>query len=166
MILKKNKILKNEAGFTLIELMNAIVISSIIAIGAGIILVSSYRFCEKANQKALLQREMNFAFELMGKRIRESDLSRYVIYKQYGGIFGWTGSCLYVEYANNDGYYIYKQNNNLMIKKNLEQAEIVLANIVSDLTFSSSSHKIIQVSMVGYIDQQSLSNYCQYRFRN
>lgn len=166
MKLNDSKTLKNEAGFTLIELMNVLVISSIIAIGASIIIISSYRFSEKANQKVVLQREMNFAFELIGKRIRESDLTRYVIYQNFGGFIGLTGSCLYIEYVNSDGYYIYKQNNNLMIKKNLEQAEVILTNMVSDLIFSSSSSKIIQVSMDCYFGQQSLENSCKYRFRN
>ncbi|MFZ5516137.1 MAG: PilW family protein [Candidatus Zhuqueibacterota bacterium] len=156
---------RNEAGFTLIELMNVMVISSIIAIGAGIILVSSYRFFEKATQKAVLQQEMNFAFELIGKRIRESDLSRYAIYTQYGGIISGSGSCIYVEYSATEGYYIYKQSSSLLVKKKTETAQVLLTDMVSGLTFSNSSN-VIQVSMTGYLGGYTLSNSCQYRFRN
>lgn len=166
MITENVKIANSEAGFTLIELMNVMVISSIIAIGAGIIIVSSYRFCDKASQKAFLQREMNFSFEVMGKRIRESDMTEYVIYRSYGGMVGLSGSCLYVEYANGDCYHIYQSNNNAMMKKNLDPAEVMLANLVTDLSFSTGSNKIIQVSMTCTIDQMSLSSACQYRFRN
>jgi len=165
MTYNRNDRMRSEAGFTLIELMNVMVISSIIAIGAGIILVSSYRFVDKASQKTVLQREMNFAFELIGKRIRESDLSRYAIYAQYGGAISSSGSCIYVEYSASEGYYIYKQSSNLLVKKKTETAQVLLTNMMSNLTFSSSS-KVIQVSMTGYLGGYTLSNSCQYRFRN
>jgi Tfp pilus assembly protein PilW len=66
---------KKKVGFTLVELMIAMVSSAILALIVALILFMSYREWRADNEYARLRRDAAFAVQIMAKDIRNSSYS-------------------------------------------------------------------------------------------
>ncbi len=66
---------KKKVGFTLVELMIAMVSSAILALIVALILFMSYREWRTSNEYANLRRDAAFAVQIMAKEIRNSSYS-------------------------------------------------------------------------------------------
>ena len=66
---------KKHSGFTLIELMISIIISSILALTAGIMIYYSYETWNKSKIAVELQRDATFAMDILSRNIRPSNHS-------------------------------------------------------------------------------------------
>ena len=60
----------NNKGFTLVELMVAIIILSIVVLSVGMILTSSWRFWNNGWQQVGVQRDASYAFSRIEKVVR------------------------------------------------------------------------------------------------
>ncbi len=69
------KMYRNQNGFTLVELMIAMVGASILALIVATILFMAYRSWSTDNNYARLRRDAAFAVQLMAKEIRSSSYS-------------------------------------------------------------------------------------------
>jgi Tfp pilus assembly protein PilW len=69
------KMCKKKVGFTLVELMIAMVSSAILALIVALILFMSYREWRADNEYARLRRDAAFAVQIMAKDIRNSSYS-------------------------------------------------------------------------------------------
>jgi len=63
---------KYKKGFTLIEFMVAVAITSILVLLMGVIHVTSVQLFIKGGEKVLLQEESSFAFEMITEAIRDT----------------------------------------------------------------------------------------------
>ena len=66
----KNKSLSGRKGFTLVEMMVAVIILSIFIVAVGMILTSSWGFWNDGWQQVILQRDASYAFASIEKVVR------------------------------------------------------------------------------------------------
>ena len=163
---KINKIISDENGYTLIEMMSVLLISTIIALSSGIIVVSSYRFMKQVADKTKLQREVNFTSDLLGKYIREGDVTNYQIFSEFNGIATTQGSCLSLEDYEGNIIQIFERNSSLWIKQNSNPPNILIADIINSLQYTALSLNVIQVSTNLVYSNYCISNNTKYVFRN
>ena len=79
------KYLRNETGFTLVELTIAMVISVIVTLTAGIIVVSATKDFKRGNSTIQLQQDLAFAPELLTNAIRATAGSSARVYTDQTG---------------------------------------------------------------------------------
>ncbi|MCK4905293.1 prepilin-type N-terminal cleavage/methylation domain-containing protein [bacterium] len=66
----KNKSISGRTGFTLVEMMVAVIILSIFIVAVGMMLSSSWRFWNDGWQQVILQRDASYAFASVEKVVR------------------------------------------------------------------------------------------------
>jgi len=95
---------KREEGFTLIELVIGMIISSIILITVVIIVVSSKKCFIKGTNQLNLQRDYTFIVQLLSKNIRLGNKDSTYIYANYSayknGTSSESGNCIQVNYSS------------------------------------------------------------------
>jgi len=124
--------LSNESGFTLIEMSIALVITSIIALIAGVIVVSATRDLNRGNQQIRLQQDLSLAGELLTNAIRTSDCDSTWIYSdQTASEEVNSGSCLKVSSLS----MFYKDGDDLVVQNDSGVTQILLISCVDTLNF-------------------------------
>ncbi|MFA7662350.1 MAG: prepilin-type N-terminal cleavage/methylation domain-containing protein, partial [Patescibacteria group bacterium] len=89
------KIIKNQSGFTLVELLMTIFISIIIVVGATGIYVYSTKAQQTTLKLNVVAQDTQFLFDTISRKVREGEID----YSYYGGTWNSTDSID----ANGDG---------------------------------------------------------------
>ncbi|MDA3871696.1 MAG: prepilin-type N-terminal cleavage/methylation domain-containing protein [Candidatus Marinimicrobia bacterium] len=110
---------KREEGFTLIELIIGMLISSIILITVVVIVVSSKKCFIKGTNQLNLQRDYTFIVQLLSRNIRLGNKDSTYIYANYSayenGTTSESGNCIQVNYSSGKEFVAYKDNMNLVV---------------------------------------------------
>ncbi len=123
--------LKGKKGFSLVELMIAMVIAGILFLIVGIIQVSSTNFWIRGNDKVVLQGESSFMLTVLTKAIRESTNAQILN----------SGQRLELERKDKNKNLewtkvFYQDGKDLKYKINEEEDEILISGILHSLDFN------------------------------
>ncbi|MCK9559150.1 MAG: prepilin-type N-terminal cleavage/methylation domain-containing protein [Candidatus Marinimicrobia bacterium] len=126
------KYLRNETGFTLVELTIAMVISVIVTLTAGIIVVSATKDFKRGNSTIQLQQDLAFATELLTNAIRATAGSSARVYTdQTGTEVVQSGACLKIDTLS----LYYKSGRDLVFQNSSGEIQRLLINCVDTLNF-------------------------------
>ncbi|MFH1214021.1 MAG: prepilin-type N-terminal cleavage/methylation domain-containing protein [Candidatus Neomarinimicrobiota bacterium] len=124
--------LKSNRGFTLTELSIALVISSIIALTASVIVVSASNNFNRGSRQIRLQRDVSFANDLLTNSIREASGGTVVIYSDSSETQVVNpGECLKI---GTSALY-YKSSRDLVYKSGSGQPQHLIRNSIDTLCF-------------------------------
>ena len=130
---------KQEKGFTLIEMVIAMAISSIIVITVGIIVISSNKYFIKGTNQLNLQRDYSFIVQLLSKNIHPGNKDSTYIYNNYSAyqnkVTSESGNCIKIGYSSGKKYIIYKDNINLVIIDTSGTKTTLVTQKIDDLSF-------------------------------
>lgn len=121
-----NKTVKklNNNGFTLIELVVSLLVSSFVVLAASFFLSASIRSYNATNQEISLQMESHIAHNMVEDLIVESTSCEYIPNYAYTSTGGDTGTCGLFKIGSTDGIntFLYlvihdRDNNRLLLKK-------------------------------------------------
>lgn len=150
LLLPINKSMKKiEKGFTLVELIIALIISTMILFAVGGIIVSTFSFWQKGEEQINLQKDISYAALVMEKNIRE------------GISFGPpppSGTQLNINQASGIIRF-WLDNNNLMA--DLGAGGYILVNNVQDLSFTVSSASSPAVNITLTLNKDNKSSYLE-----
>lgn len=163
-------ITKNVTGFTLIEAMIAIAISSIVAIALAVVIVSAKRSFSDGNQKLQLQQDFSFIESMLTHSIRKSRKSSYQIFSSYEDyLSGYppqsSGTCLKVNFPSSASQIFYKNNLDFNEIKPDSSTVVLVSGVVSALTFSDNNGSV-QINLTLSEGNHSLSGSLEATFRN
>lgn len=126
-------LLRNENGFTLIEISMALAISSIIVLTAGVIIISSSKDFERGSRQIHLQQDLSLASELLMNSIRSASGDSTIIYTDSSATIVTTnGNCLKL----GSSAIIFKSGADLVYQNGTGQAQRLISNCVNTLDFS------------------------------
>lgn len=154
LLLPINKSMKKiEKGFTLVELIIALIISTMIVLAVGGIIVSTFSFWQKGEEQINLQRDISYAALVMEKNIREGisfniPSNTELDINQASGTGTVTAS-----------FWLDIPNNNLMA--DLGAGGYILVNNVQDLSFTVSSTSSPAVNITLTLNKDNKSSYLE-----
>ncbi|MEA3499636.1 MAG: prepilin-type N-terminal cleavage/methylation domain-containing protein [Candidatus Marinimicrobia bacterium] len=131
--------IKEEKGFTLIELIIAMVISSIIVITVVIIVVSANKYFIKGTNQLNLQRDYSFIFQLLSKNIRLGNSDSTYIYEDYSAYQSETtsesGNCIKIVYSPGNEFVAYTDNMELVVIDTSGTSNRIATQNIDNLSF-------------------------------
>lgn len=144
---------KKHSGFTLIELMIGIIISSILALTTGIMIYYSYETWDKSKVAVELQRDATLAMDILSKNIRPSNSSDI----QTSGSTLTIGNKSF--YLVSPGSLLYDPNSGVA-----GDEKVIVNNKVTALVFSKND-PLVEIYMVLEDDTETitLDNSIEYR---
>lgn len=161
---------KNVAGFTLIEVMIAAAISTIVAVALAVVIVSANRFFSEANQKLQLQQDFSFVESILTHNIRKSRRSSHQIFSSYEDyLSGYSaqssGTCLKLNFPSGTSQIFYKDDTNFKGIKPDSSMVTLVSGSVSALTFSDNNGSV-GIDLTLSAENHSLSGSLEATFRN
>jgi len=137
---------ESERGFTIVELMIALFISTIMLIGISVVVTASHSYLSSGRQRMNLQQDLSLVREVVGNRIRQSVCEATRIYTDYtaytnGGAAQISGSCVRLCSPFGDSVLIYMEGNSLKISEN-NAVYTVLQEGLDTLVFVDSNEAL------------------------
>lgn len=137
----------NQKGFTLVELMMAIVTSAIVLVGIFIMVSGSYEYVSKGRKTSTLQQDFTLIDQVLANRIQEGYDGKQKIYPSYADYLasqpdGSAGSCLKLYFPSGDSCLIFKENNSFKIQNSNLSVTNLVHDVVDSLYFLKQSRSI------------------------
>ena len=124
---------KRQNGFTLIELMVASIIGSIVILGVGMMLTTGLIFWQKAWQKANLQRDASYALQRISRSLKSANAAEM----QNGG-----KAIKIYQQADEIEIFLDEASSDLKYQLNGGQPQIILEGNVKVLGFILEVNKV------------------------
>lgn len=136
----------NCLGFTLVEMMIALVISGILLTGIAVIVTASHKYIRDGRSKVNLQQDMSLIGDILAARVHESVQGKQQLYTDYAdylasGPLQTSGSCLKLYSATGDSVLIYQDNSDLKVVENTS-VHTVISGALQSLVFVDSNTAI------------------------
>lgn len=136
-----------QRGFTLVEMMMAMVTSAIVLIGIAVIVAGSHKHIINGRSKMRLQQDYSLIGQVLSNKIRGSIQSQQEIYTDYtsytgGGSTQSSGSCLKLNYPNNDSIVIYQDGTDFKILNTDLTTTNLVQEILNNLLFIDLTRSI------------------------
>jgi len=164
----------SQDGFTLIELMITILISSIVAIAAGTIVFTSQKYFTDGSKQVQLQRDYSLIVEFLANKIRPGIANSSYIYTDYStsstgpAVNG--GRCLKVDLSATEKHLFFQDGKDFVIATTGGTETRIVTGIVDTLWFyydeSPDSNRYVNFDLAMSKDDQKISTRHRFFFRN
>jgi len=157
----KLKIVKNQLsidnlaqrGFTIVELMMTMFMSSIILISIYVIVSKSHEYINAAKPKIQLQQDFSLIEKLISTKIRLSLHGKHEIYNNYSDYVGAqptqsSGTCMKLFFVSGDSVVLYQDNTDFKIMNTDSTFTTLVPGVLDSLTFTGKTNSVeITVSL-------------------
>ncbi len=167
---KFRKFLANRKGTTLVELMMAIVISSILIISIYVVVSGSHKYILNGRNTLKLQQNYSLIESLLSAKIRQAVQAQYGIFTDYdqyiaSGVAQDSGSCLKLILSSGDSCIIYKDDSNFKIINSDLSVTNLVQGMLTNLAFSTVNNGI-QTQLSVNLGTTTIQNVLMDAFRN
>ena len=164
----------SQSGFTLVELAIALCISSILALTAGLLIITANRHFSRGNRQADLQRDLSLIAEIVGTCIRDGRASGSDIYADSStfltGPAVTSGHCLKVSSPSGTTTIFYQGGHDFVRTALGGTPQRLVRNVVDTLRFhrdtSPGNERYINLSLSLQQAELRLTSQNRYFFRN
>lgn len=162
--------LLDQKGFTLVELMAAMVMSSIILISIFVIVSGSHEYMLKGRDKTNLQQDFSLIEYVLSRNISAAMSGEEEIYASYADYLASaptqsSGGCLRLTFPSGDSTVFYKDSNHFKIEATDLSITKLVADVVSILVFTEGSQSITTDIMLRK-GTQSITSTFVHAFKN
>lgn len=136
-----------EAGFTLVELMMAVVTGSIVLIGIAVMVAGSYEYLSEGRTRTNLQQDYSFVELLLANNVKPCRIDDVTIYSTFSDFLSGqspqsTGTCMKAILPSADWNVFYKDGSAFKIMRSDSTKETVITKGISDLQFTKQTNAI------------------------
>jgi len=162
--------IKQEEGFTLIELAIGMVISSIILITVAVLVVSSKKYFIRGTNQLNLQRDYSFIVQILSRNIRLGNSDSTFVYEDYSAYQNETtsdsGNCIKVGYSSGKEFIVYKDNMDIVVIDTNGTTNRLTTQNIDNLSFHFNDNKYLCFDLGLSSDEKSIFNQQKVYLRN
>lgn len=161
---------RRQAGFTLTEMMIALVIGGILLSSISVIVSGAYDYYFAGRNKIQLQQDFSLLEQVLGRKIRASSPGQQKIYTSYTAYQGnqppaSSGSCLRLGFSNGDSLFFYQDSLDFKVIDENGVTQNFIRGVVQNLQFTDQS-TYIQTKYALAKDNLTLADTINHAFRN
>lgn len=136
-----------QRGFTLVELIMTLVMSTIVLSGIYVIVSGSHKYIIDGRKKNRLQQDFSLIDLVLATNIRQGIFEKRKIYNSYSDYIGGqpsqsSGSCLKLYFTSGDISVFYLNNMDFKIQKTDSSITNLVSGVVSNLLFTQGTKSI------------------------
>jgi prepilin-type N-terminal cleavage/methylation domain-containing protein len=163
-------ITSSQKGFTLVELVMGLVMSSIVMTGIYVIVSGSHEYIIKGRTRVNLQRDFSLIRHALATNIRQGIYQQLEIYADYDDYLAAeptqsSGSCLKLFFPSGDSVLLYKDNSDFKVEQTGGTTTNLVQGVLDMLVFSDESNSI-QTALSLTKSSRTIVDTLRHAFRN